>query len=165
MGIFAVSLLSPLRKGWGPSFKKLESPSSKDSLCQVWLKWAQWFQKMKIWKVYDMPTTTMDNVQILIRQHHLILWLRWAQKNVHKIPKSSNENLVIHTMYHSCKMTPKRCPWATLLTWETSSNQWRHLSRVLFTSIYIIKLAQCFRQRFLNFLSVSCNYLPVILPF
>ena len=38
--IFAISLLSPLRKGHGLSFeKKLNSPSPKDALCQVWWYW------------------------------------------------------------------------------------------------------------------------------
>ena len=30
--------------------KKLESPSPKDALCQVWLKLAQWFWRRKIFK-------------------------------------------------------------------------------------------------------------------
>ena len=33
----------PLEKGRGLHLKKLESPSSKDALCQVWIKLAQWF--------------------------------------------------------------------------------------------------------------------------
>ena len=33
----------PLEKGGALHLKKLESPSPKDALCQVWLKLAQWF--------------------------------------------------------------------------------------------------------------------------
>ena len=32
----------PLEKGWVLHLNKLESPSPKDALCQVWLKLAQW---------------------------------------------------------------------------------------------------------------------------
>ena len=42
--IFAILLLSPLGKGWGPSrdhVKKLESSSPQDNLCQVLLKLSQ----------------------------------------------------------------------------------------------------------------------------
>ena len=48
--IFAISQLSPLGKGQGPSFeeKKLESSSPNDSLCEVWLKLAQWFLRRRI---------------------------------------------------------------------------------------------------------------------
>jgi hypothetical protein len=35
--------LSPLWRGPGPLFEKLEFPSSKDNLYQVWLKLACWF--------------------------------------------------------------------------------------------------------------------------
>ena len=41
--IFVTSLLSALGKGWGLHLNKLEYPYSKDALCQVWLKLAQWF--------------------------------------------------------------------------------------------------------------------------
>ena len=33
----------PLEKGWGLHLNKLESPSAKDSLCQIWLKLVQSF--------------------------------------------------------------------------------------------------------------------------
>ena len=35
----------PLEKGRALLLNKLESPSPKDALCQVWLKLAQWFWK------------------------------------------------------------------------------------------------------------------------
>ena len=41
--IFAISLLSILEKGRDPTFEQLEYPLSKDALCQVWLRFAQWF--------------------------------------------------------------------------------------------------------------------------
>ena len=37
-------------------FNKLESPSPKDALCQVWLKLAQWFWKRR-WKCKKFTTT------------------------------------------------------------------------------------------------------------
>jgi hypothetical protein len=40
---FTLSLLSPLGEGLSPWFEKLDSPSPKDDLCQVWLKLGQWF--------------------------------------------------------------------------------------------------------------------------
>ena len=43
-----------LEKGGAPLLNKHESPSSKDALCQVWLKLAKWFWR-RSWKckVYD----------------------------------------------------------------------------------------------------------------
>ena len=37
----------PLEKGRGLHLNKLEPPSPKDVLCQVWLKLAQWFWKRR----------------------------------------------------------------------------------------------------------------------
>jgi hypothetical protein len=37
----------PLEKGTALHLNKLESPSSKDDLCQVWLKLAQWFWRRR----------------------------------------------------------------------------------------------------------------------
>ena len=39
----------PLEKGMTLHFNKLESPSPKDALCQVWLKLVQWFWRRQ-WK-------------------------------------------------------------------------------------------------------------------
>ena len=39
----------PLKKGVALQSNKLESPSPKDALCQVWLKLAQWFLRRR-WK-------------------------------------------------------------------------------------------------------------------
>jgi hypothetical protein len=41
--IFTLSLLSPLGEGLSPSLDNLKSTTPKDDLCQVWLKFAQWF--------------------------------------------------------------------------------------------------------------------------
>ena len=74
----------PLAKGGGLHLNKLESPSPKDALCQVWLKLAQWFWRRR-WKCEKFTTstttttTTTDNGQILIRKAHLSLRLRWAK--------------------------------------------------------------------------------------
>ena len=58
---FTFSRLSPLGQRWGPSLKKLESPPPKDTLCQVWLKLAQWFwRKCKKFRRTDRRQTTGD---------------------------------------------------------------------------------------------------------
>jgi hypothetical protein len=36
-----------LERGYPLSLNKLESPSPKDDLCQVWLKLAQWFWRTR----------------------------------------------------------------------------------------------------------------------
>jgi hypothetical protein len=38
----------PLEKGYPLYLNKLESPSPKDDLCQVWLKLAQWFWRRRL---------------------------------------------------------------------------------------------------------------------
>ena len=71
-----------LEKGRALHLNKLEFPSPKDALCQVWLKLTQWFwrRRWKCEKFTTMPTTTTDNGQILIRKAHLSLQLMWAKK-------------------------------------------------------------------------------------
>ena len=72
----------------GPTLhlNKLESPSPKDALCQVWLKLALWFWRRR-WKCENFTTTTRkttttttNNRQILNRKAHLSPRLRWARK-------------------------------------------------------------------------------------
>ena len=41
----------PFEKGEALHLNKLESPSPKDALCQVWLKLAQWFREKRIFKL------------------------------------------------------------------------------------------------------------------
>ena len=76
----------PLEKGSTLYLNKLETPSPKDALCQVWLKLAHWFWRR--WKCEKFTTTTTttttDNGLILIRKAHLSLRLRWAKK-VHSL--------------------------------------------------------------------------------
>ena len=48
--IFAISLSSPLEKGWGHSLNKLDFSSPKNALCQVWLKLALWFLRRRFLK-------------------------------------------------------------------------------------------------------------------
>ena len=40
-------IISPLEKGWALHLNKLESPSSKYALCQLWLKLAQFLRKRR----------------------------------------------------------------------------------------------------------------------
>ena len=84
----------PLEKGGTLHLNKLESPSPKDALCQVWLKLARWFWRRR-WKCEkftdrrmdgrtyrqtDGRRTTDDGRQV-IRKAHLSFQLRWAKKN------------------------------------------------------------------------------------
>ena len=66
-------IISPC-KGMALHFKKLESPSPRDALWQVWLKLAQWFWRRR-WKCDKFMTkttpTATDNGQIVIRKSHV----------------------------------------------------------------------------------------------
>jgi hypothetical protein len=47
----------PLENGYTLPLNKLESPLPKDDLCQVWLKFAQWFwRRSRKCKIYDGQT-------------------------------------------------------------------------------------------------------------
>ena len=56
--------------------------------------------------------------------------------------------------YTDSTVSKTRGPWATSLTWETRSNQWIHLSKVM--SVFINKLARDSVVDFLNFVKVLC---------
>ena len=71
----------PLDKGRALHLLKLESLSTKDTFCHIWLK----LEKKKMWKVYD----TAAAGQIVIRKTHLSLRLRWADKKCTHMPKFS----------------------------------------------------------------------------
>ena len=43
----------PLKKGLAIHLNKHESPSSKDTLCQVWLKLGQWFLRRRFLNILD----------------------------------------------------------------------------------------------------------------
>ena len=51
--IFTISWLSPLGKGQGLHLNKVESPSPRDTFCQVWLKLAQEFWRRRFLKVVN----------------------------------------------------------------------------------------------------------------
>ena len=71
---FAISLLAPLGKRQGPSFKELESPSHSNVLYQVLLKFASMVleTKAKIWNVYN-----NDDAGQQTNFAHLSLRLMW----------------------------------------------------------------------------------------
>ena len=50
--IFIISYLSPLGK-WDHHLNKLEYPSPKNALCQVWMKLAQWFWRRRFLNVIN----------------------------------------------------------------------------------------------------------------
>ena len=75
----------PLEKGGALHLNKLESPSPKDALCQVWLNLAQWFwrRRWKCEKFTDRRTDRQtdrqtDDGRQVIRKAHLSFQLRWA---------------------------------------------------------------------------------------
>jgi hypothetical protein len=75
--IFTLLPLSPLgqgvsSKGYPLHLNKLESPPSKDDLCQVWLKLSMWFWR-RTWKCKSIQT---DAGQWVIRKAHLSFHLR-----------------------------------------------------------------------------------------
>jgi hypothetical protein len=78
----------PLEKGYPLPLNKLESPSPKDDLCQVWLKLVQWFwrrsRKCKSLQTDRQMDRQMDRQtdagQWAIRKAHLSFQLRWAKK-------------------------------------------------------------------------------------
>ena len=43
----------PLEKGVAIHLNKIESPSPKDALCQVWLKLAQWFWRRSFFNIFN----------------------------------------------------------------------------------------------------------------
>ena len=73
-----------LERAWSV-IRTTETPSSKDALCQVWLKLAQWFWRTrrtceKFTTTSTTTTTTTDNGHIENRKAHLSLLIRWAKK-------------------------------------------------------------------------------------
>ena len=75
---------------------KLESPSLKDSLSQVWLKLTQsfWRRRSKCEKFTPTKTTaTTDNGHILFRKAPLSLQLSSAQVSLKKITREITRNL------------------------------------------------------------------------
>ena len=73
----------PLEKCGVLHLNKLESPSPRDTLCQVWLKLAQWFwrRRWKCEKFTDRQTDgPTDDGRQVIRKAHLSFQLRWAKK-------------------------------------------------------------------------------------
>ena len=113
----------PLENDRALHLNKLESPSTKDALCQVWLKLVQGFfrwlkcEKFMATPMKQMMPTTTDNGQILIRKAHL----RWAKnhcnaycntflniaiyhdkKTLHLIHKTSNMNMYYTLLRTKC---------------------------------------------------------------
>ena len=86
----------PLENGGALHLNKLEFPSPKDVLCQVWLKLAQWFwrRRWKCEKFTDRRTDgrtdrQTDDGRQVIRKAHLSFQLRWAKKLIHVIVNCS----------------------------------------------------------------------------
>jgi hypothetical protein len=82
----------PLEKGYPLPLKKLESPSRKNDLCQVWLKLVQWFwrrsrkcKKLQMDKQTDGQT---DGRQVIRKAHSGEL------KTKSHLEKSSNSPLI-----------------------------------------------------------------------
>ena len=64
---FAFMYYLPLEKGGTLRLNKRESPSSKDTLCQVWLKLVQWFWRKRF-------------LEILLKHfHHFVIISPWKR--------------------------------------------------------------------------------------
>ena len=68
---------------------KLEFPSAKDDLCQVWLKLAMWFWRRR-WKCEKFTDWRTDDGRQVIRKAHLSFQLMWAKNRINQ--KSQNQN-------------------------------------------------------------------------
>jgi hypothetical protein len=66
------AIISPWRGAIPPFFNKLESPSTKDDLCQVWLKLAQWFWRRRF---LNDPTPFLHFCDYLPFEEDLALYL------------------------------------------------------------------------------------------
>ena len=55
--------------------KKIESPSHKETLHQVWFQLVQWFWRSKR-NCGKFTTTTMDKRKIVIKKVYMSLWLK-----------------------------------------------------------------------------------------
>ena len=62
--IFAFFFLSPLGKRWDRLFEKFESHLPKDALCQVWLKFAQWFWRRRFFNFVNVFSLFRDNLSL-----------------------------------------------------------------------------------------------------
>ena len=75
----------PLKKGVALHLNKLESPSTKGALCQVWLKLSRWFLRRR-WtceKFTDGRTDgRTDDGRQAIRKVHLSFHHRWAKNTM-----------------------------------------------------------------------------------
>ena len=81
---------------------KLEFSSSKDALCQFWLKLVQWF--WRTWKCKQLMTTTTDNGQILIRKVHSSLRVSWAKKVLKHFKRHIIWTISIATKFPPCHL-------------------------------------------------------------
>ena len=138
--------------------KKLESPSPRDTLCQVWLKLAQWFwrRRWKCEKFTDRQTDRRtdgrtdgqtDDGRQVIRKAHLSFQLRWAKRFHHQF------ECLLYVYF--CKKVP---------TPHDTHDEYLFCLRpkVCLQYLYIldvrkeIKTATWFH--FMSFLSISKNY-------
>ena len=71
----------PLKKGVAVYFNNSEPPSSKATLCQVWLKLAHWF--LRRWKCEKFADRRADDGQQTFRKAHFSFQLRWAKRTFH----------------------------------------------------------------------------------
>ena len=94
----------PFGKGVALHLNNLESPSPRDTLCQVWLKLGQWFWRRgrkceKFYRQTDrwMEGQTDDGWQV-IRKAHLSFQLRWAKNaNTMGLKMSTTPSITMQT--------------------------------------------------------------------
>jgi hypothetical protein len=63
--IFTLSILSPLEKGYYPSFEQFSIPFPKEDLCQVWLKlFHEVVENVKVYRQTDDGQQTITKSQL-----------------------------------------------------------------------------------------------------
>ena len=85
----------PLERGGTLNLHKIESPSPKDALCQVWLKLAQWFWRRRFFNFVNVcllyTSDAADDMQCVDLGGRRIIKKDWilSQPRAHKAPTST----------------------------------------------------------------------------
>ena len=127
-------------------------PFTQDALCQVWLKFAQWFWRRR-WKCEKFTTTTTttrtNNEQILIRKAHLSLRLRWAktcQKGSYlQSPAFSLQTQIIF-INEASKGSIIYEHWPPSMNFKWLSSISRAIFKIMFRELSIIRILKSVRK-------------------
>ena len=100
---FCHFLISPWKNGVALHLKKIESPSPKDALCQVWLKLAQWFWRRR-WKVNRWMDRRTDNRKQVIRKAHWAFswWAKNRQGEITSVSWGTQTSVSFYKVHTGC---------------------------------------------------------------